>query len=329
MTATGRATGEQLFGECGARVPALRLSVRRGALSRPLPPAPGRADGNGNLVQPRPRLRRGGVPLLLANARLSERSARGYGTSGAGPRALGRYRRRAERAPTRSGSRRWRVRRRGHRQPQVRYRAARTGRLGAELRRATARAGVPRRQHAGRRGGVAARCAPALSSGRALVVIVPRHPQRFDEVARLLIAARPRVRASQPGGRWRRSAATCSATAWARCSRTTRSCDVALIGGSLLPFGGAEPYRGLRGGGAGADRAATFNFAEASDRAVADGAARRVIDVDQFATEARRLLTDAAARDGMREQALAFAEAHRGATARTLHLIESRWPRAR
>ena len=55
-----------------------------------------------------------------------------------------------------------------------------------------------------------------------LTVIVPRHPQRFDEVAALLERAGFRFSAAAPGGRLPRKRASCSATAWARCSLTTR-----------------------------------------------------------------------------------------------------------
>ena len=69
----------------------------------------------------------------------------------------------------------------------------------------------------------------------------------------------------------------------------------------------------------------TFNFSEATDLAVAAGAAIRVADPAQLAAEAARVLTDEGLRSTMSAAAAAFAATHRGATARTLQLIETRW----
>ena len=60
----------------------------------------------------------------------------------------------------------------------------------------------------------------------------------------------------------------------------------------------------------------TFNFREATDNAVAAGAALRVADADALAQTAAALLVDVARRDAMREAALAFHAAHRGAADR-------------
>ena len=56
-----------------------------------------------------------------------------------------------------------------------------------------------------------------------LTVIVPRHPQRFDEVAALLDARGLRyARRSADAARAGRRRASSSAIRWASCSRTTR-----------------------------------------------------------------------------------------------------------
>lgn len=73
----------------------------------------------------------------------------------------------------------------------------------------------------------------------------------------------------------------------------------------------------------------TFNFSEATDLAVEAGAAVRVADAAQLAPQAARVLSDPGLRERMSAAAAAFAAAHRGATARTLQLIESRWSRDR
>ncbi|MCW5605466.1 MAG: 3-deoxy-D-manno-octulosonic acid transferase, partial [Burkholderiales bacterium] len=65
----------------------------------------------------------------------------------------------------------------------------------------------------------------------------------------------------------------------------------------------------------------TYNFAEAADEAVAAGAAMRVADADALAREAQGLFNDREAMARMSGAALVFAQAHRGATERTLELL--------
>jgi 3-deoxy-D-manno-octulosonic-acid transferase len=82
----------------------------------------------------------------------------------------------------------------------------------------------------------------ALPVPRPLLLLVPRHPQRFDEVAQLAAqaglpgcgaAAGPTMPPPKP-----LMPMSGSATAWARCRCTTRCADVALLGGSFAPLGG-------------------------------------------------------------------------------------------
>ena len=63
-----------------------------------------------------------------------------------------------------------------------------------------------------------------------LLVLVPRHPQRFDEVAGLIEAAGlPYQRRSEDGAACGRIRACCSATAWANCLPTTRRATWLLL----------------------------------------------------------------------------------------------------
>jgi 3-deoxy-D-manno-octulosonic-acid transferase len=67
----------------------------------------------------------------------------------------------------------------------------------------------------------------------------------------------------------------------------------------------------------------SFNFAQASDDAVACGAARRIVDAGQAALVAGELFAQPEELLTMRAAATAFSQAHRGATARTMALIET------
>jgi 3-deoxy-D-manno-octulosonic-acid transferase len=65
----------------------------------------------------------------------------------------------------------------------------------------------------------------------------------------------------------------------------------------------------------------TYNFAEATDAAVAAGAALRVADVGEGLSAALALAGDAVRCQRMGEAGLVFTAAHRGAADRVLALI--------
>ena len=100
------------------------------------------------------------------------------------------------------------------------------------------------------------------------------------------------------------------------------ACDCAFIGGSLLPLGGQNLIEACAVGKPVLIGEHTFNFALASDEAVAAGVARRVSNAADMLAQARLLLMDAAARDAVGQAAFRFAEMHRGATTRTVELLQ-------
>jgi 3-deoxy-D-manno-octulosonic-acid transferase len=100
------------------------------------------------------------------------------------------------------------------------------------------------------------------------------------------------------------------------------ACDVAFIGGSLLPFGAQNLIEACAVGAPVLIGPSTFNFAEAAAEAIRRGAAVQVADADALVREAARLLSDAGTRAWMGEAGEAFCAAHRGATARTMAIVE-------
>ena len=155
-----------------------------------------------------------------------------------------------------------------------------------------------------------------------LLVLVPRHPQRFDEVATLL---------QQRGMHYqRRSGATRSlpedcqvflGDSMGEMPTYYAASDLAFIGGSLLPLGGQNLIEACALGIPVLVGPHTFNFEEAVSQAILRGAAERVWDVRNLASELRRLMTDAKLRNQMGIAGKAFAEANRGATERIFRLI--------
>ncbi|MBL8525350.1 MAG: 3-deoxy-D-manno-octulosonic acid transferase [Betaproteobacteria bacterium] len=153
-----------------------------------------------------------------------------------------------------------------------------------------------------------------------LFVVVPRHPQRFDDVARLLTSGDLKFS--------RRSSAVPSTIdqAWLGDSMGEMAAyiamaDVVFVGGSLLPLGGQNLIEACAQGKPVLMGPSTFNFADASKQAIAAGGMLQAADADGVMRLAGDLLKNAAKRDEMGAAALAFARAHAGATEKTMGLI--------
>ncbi len=152
-----------------------------------------------------------------------------------------------------------------------------------------------------------------------LLVLVPRHPQRFDEVAQLVkarglaLARRTELHAALAPG-----IQVWLGDTMGEMPAYYAAADLAYIGGSLLPLGGQNLIEACVVGCPVLIGPHTFNFTQASEDALRAGAALCVADAPQLMAEAARLLSDLAARLAMGEAGKAFAAAHSGATARTV-----------
>jgi 3-deoxy-D-manno-octulosonic-acid transferase len=156
----------------------------------------------------------------------------------------------------------------------------------------------------------------------ALLLLVPRHPQRFDEVAAAVGERRlPFCRRSAgqfPGPETR----VWLGDSMGEMPAYFAAADVALIGGTLLPFGGQNLIEAAACGCPVLVGPHTYNFAQATEDALACGVARRVADAPDAAATAKQLLIEKTTLAAMREAAAEFSRAHRGATARTIALIK-------
>lgn len=158
-----------------------------------------------------------------------------------------------------------------------------------------------------------------------LVLLVPRHPQRFDEVADLLETRGLSVlRRSQ----WAQDDVPASVQvllgdSMGEMAAWFASADVAIMGGSILPFGSQNLIESCAVGTPVVVGASVFNFAEAAREALAAGAARQGEDVDAVMQIALDLLADPVARLTMAQAGLAFSAAHRGATQRLLEKLNA------
>jgi 3-deoxy-D-manno-octulosonic-acid transferase len=101
------------------------------------------------------------------------------------------------------------------------------------------------------------------------------------------------------------------------------ACDVAFIGGSLLPLGGQNLLEACTVGRAVVVGPHTFNFEDATRGAIEAGAAIRVADAAELMRMIGGLLHDPQRLHAMAEAGKRFTDAHRGATEKTLDLV--RW----
>jgi 3-deoxy-D-manno-octulosonic-acid transferase len=172
-------------------------------------------------------------------------------------------------------------------------------------------------QRKGKTGGGAAASAQWL--------IVPRHPQRFDEVAGLIEKLGFRVsRRSQWGVDALpdplAEALSPAATVWLGDSLGEMAlyyglADVALLGGSFEPLGGQNLIEAAACACPVVMGPHTFNFADAAELAIAAQAGVRVDSLDQGIDCALDLAQDVPHQRATAQAALAFAKAHQGATA--------------
>lgn len=152
-------------------------------------------------------------------------------------------------------------------------------------------------------------------------LVVPRHPQRFDEVAALVAARGLRVaRRSQ----WHVPPA--DAQVWIGDSLGEMAlyyglADCALLGGSFEPLGGQNLIEAAACGCPVVMGPHTFNFAEAAELAQEAGAALRVESMGVAVRTVLDFVADAPRRLAAADAALAFAAAHRGAADRTADAV--------
>ena len=156
-----------------------------------------------------------------------------------------------------------------------------------------------------------------------LLIVVPRHPQRFDEIAALLERASLKYQRRSADVALAPDTRVVLGDSMGEMFAYYAACDAAFVGGSLLPFGGQNLIEACAVGCPVIVGPHTHNFAEATRLAVAAGAALQAGDAAQVAKFVRELLADRARLRQMAHAALDFARNHRGATARVLELI--RW----
>ncbi|MEM5440080.1 lipid IV(A) 3-deoxy-D-manno-octulosonic acid transferase [Paraburkholderia diazotrophica] len=345
MTPSGRATGVQIFGDCVLRcyLPYdMPHAVRRFLKAwRPSVGLVMETEVWPTLID---ECRRADVPLVLTNARMSERSYRRAAKFGNATRGVfGGFARVLAQSPSDAT----RLSALGARNVAV------LGNLKFDMNtppELAARGHAWRAAIGARPVWVAAstregeeelvlQALDALGVDDALLVLVPRHPQRFNEVAALLEKKGLRcMRRSE----WAPAGAVAAGQGAAKnLPRDVKvllgdsmgelgayyaASDVAFIGGSLLPLGGQNLIEACGVGVPVLIGPHVFNFTQATADAVAAGACVQVDDPAGLARVLRELFDDKPRRVSMGAAASAFAARHRGATARTVKVLTTLLP---
>jgi 3-deoxy-D-manno-octulosonic-acid transferase len=179
-----------------------------------------------------------------------------------------------------------------------------------------------------------AEAAASTSSPQPLLCIVPRHPERFAEVAELIRAlgltvlqrSEMDLDATHLHNRIDLKTAVVLGDSMGEMPFYYCASDLVVMGGSLMPLGGQNLIEACVAGCPVILGEHTFNFQQASQDAIDCGAAMRVDGSGSLstalATEMNRILQDQQQRQLMREAALRYAENYRGATTRIMAALK-------
>ncbi len=181
--------------------------------------------------------------------------------------------------------------------------------------------------HAGEEDQVLAAHARVLAGfPNALLLLVPRHPDRFDAVAELLRRRGLKfVRRSGrlPGaGHAPDDVSVMLGDTVGELVALYAAADVAFVGGSLVPIGGHNLLEPAALGLPVIMGPYTSNDRETAELMIRQGAALPVTDADGLAAEVERLLADPAERQRRGAAGRHIVESNRGSVARLLALIE-------
>ncbi|HKK14856.1 MAG TPA: lipid IV(A) 3-deoxy-D-manno-octulosonic acid transferase [Gammaproteobacteria bacterium] len=156
----------------------------------------------------------------------------------------------------------------------------------------------------------------------ALLMLVPRHPERFARVVERCRKTGYRVvqrSTNEPCGP---ETDVFVGDTMGELSLFYAAADVAFVGGSLIPSGGHNPLEPAAVGVPVVIGPHVFNFQEISGLLLDAGAARQVADADQLAAAVVDWLRDGVRRNTAGEAGQAVVESNRGALDAVLKLVE-------
>lgn len=155
----------------------------------------------------------------------------------------------------------------------------------------------------------------------ALLLLVPRHPERFQAVAELL-RRRGMSFARRSGGAAPGGAQVLLVDSVGELGMLYAAADAAFVGGSLVPIGGHNLLEPAALGLPVLTGPYNANGKDTAELLLREGAAAEVADARELAAALRRLFGDPAHGQRMGDSARRIVEANRGSLARLLGIIE-------
>jgi 3-deoxy-D-manno-octulosonic-acid transferase len=170
----------------------------------------------------------------------------------------------------------------------------------------------------------------ALAAHRALrktlpdaaLILVPRHPQRFDGVAKLVVASDFSCARRRTWGGEALTADVLLGDSMGEMFAYFAAAQIAFVGGSLVPVGGHNVLEPAALGLPVLFGPQMHNFIAARDLLLGENAAEQVADGAELASALLRLLQDAARRNAMGDAGRRAVVANRGALQKLLTLLE-------
>jgi 3-deoxy-D-manno-octulosonic-acid transferase len=275
---------------------------------------------------------RRGIPVILANARLSQRSARGYARLGGFAReTFARFTVIAAQAQADAarfmelGAPSGRVQVTGsikfdlHLPGSLREQAEVMRRLWGPERPVWVAAST----HEGEEEQLlAAHRRVCAEVPEALLVLVPRHPDRFERVAGLIAREGLTLARRSSHRPCTRQTSVFLGDTMGELQVFLAAADIAFVGGSLVRVGGHNLLEAAAVGVPAVIGPHSFNFATITRLMVEEGAAAQVADAAGLTRQLCAWLTDAAERARIGENALRVMAENRGALPRLLSLVD-------
>ena len=155
----------------------------------------------------------------------------------------------------------------------------------------------------------------------ALLIIVPRHPQRFDEVFDLIVDSGLDVKRRSDGLGCDESTTVLLGDSMGELMSYYSVCDIAFIGGSLIDTGGQNMLEAAVSSKPILFGPSVFNFEQIAQLLVENDAAIQVGDADDLMKTISNLLLNDTEREKLGGNAKKLFEKNRGAVDRLIKLI--------
>jgi 3-deoxy-D-manno-octulosonic-acid transferase len=160
----------------------------------------------------------------------------------------------------------------------------------------------------------------------ALLLLAPRHKERFEAVAMLLQMRGFHFARRSAGAAPSPDHAVLLVDTLGELASMYPAADVAFVGGSLVPIGGHNLVEPAALGIPVLTGRYTSNSRDIAAQLLACGAALEVSDAEQLAQELKRLFTDSDARASMGAAGQQLVAANRGSVQRLVELTAPWWP---